>query len=1045
MKIKRQGIVNLMVLTFILTFILTTGSYASDFDGWRVMPIRSEEEFNQGKIGGEAEQHLHGIARSPSNPDIIYLSHDVGQVWKSIDGGDSWRKTLGINLSLICGQSIEVDPVDPDIVFFIVSPAWNWLAEEYGGLYRSKDGGDTWEFILPMNVEVKRTYQHSIAYDPASVIGNQTMTWYVATIGDGLFRSDDGGNSWTESLGLKKEIKTNVFTQGYEDSKWPARLMFNGVYTDTSVLGLLNFKINYKFNETKNLDHIDFYQGDWQGTYDYAKELLIKFDDGSSMNATLEQLPWTKQTINLNGKQVQNMSITIISVYENPNPSVNWGGFAEIDVINDAGEDVTIWDEGISTIYDIKCHQTDGKTVYAGTDKGLYCSNNKGENMNPCGNLPSGAVSSIAINPQNPDMIYVVIRNNGLYRSLDGGNTFSLLRSFDATKVFINFGYPDVIYLVGINSNTIISHDGGATWITDMQTVPAPGLGRGTSWKRKIAGDLTGIVPNLNNENEAVAFSRATIWKTTDGGRYFNDSSTLFTGYAWGWWNDGIAFDPNNQDKFATFNCDVGMTITNNSTDYFDRRNDQAWGWYQAGNISWIGAYSGDFQPIPGSQIIVASIGNYWSTQLMRTSDEGKNWELVTQNSEQNLFIAFHPNDPNLVYAGDKISNNAGQTFSKVDFGAYNTYNPSILGMCRAQPDTLYALDSARRRILRSDDRGVTWRLYAQPGWRFIRLDSLPTFAVDPVDPNKVYTLDGSYDLAVYDGNSWRSMGVLALAGGSELNNFVRTVAIDPNHPEIIYAGMHAAGIPCAWRSIDGGYTWEDITNNHPRIGIGAMAVSPHTGEVFIGSACGTRVLPPPYESSNLIYDKLVSMALAPVASIIATPLSGEVPLEVIFDGSDSYDKDGSIISYKWDFGDGSTSTEIKILHIYTSVGKYTVTLSITDSQGFKGESQTYITVFEKVFGNLPTGCYNNVFNPTKGEKALIIVELPKKARVKLGLYNTRSNRIRELADEEKEAGTHKYYWDGKNDSGNVVGSGLYFVHIRAGGYKKTKKVVVIK
>ena len=44
-------------------------------DGWRVMPIRSEAQFKAGEYGGEAEQHPHGIARSPSHPDIIYICH----------------------------------------------------------------------------------------------------------------------------------------------------------------------------------------------------------------------------------------------------------------------------------------------------------------------------------------------------------------------------------------------------------------------------------------------------------------------------------------------------------------------------------------------------------------------------------------------------------------------------------------------------------------------------------------------------------------------------------------------------------------------------------------------------------------------------------------------------------------------------------------------------------------------------------------------------------------------------------------------------------
>lgn len=52
---------------------------------------------------------------------------------------------------------------------------------------------------------------------------------------------------------------------------------------------------------------------------------------------------------------------------------------------------------------------------------------------------------------------------------------------------------------------------------------------------------------------------------------------------------------------------------------------------------------------------------------------------------------------------------------------------------------------------------------------------------------------------------------------------------------------------------------------------------------------------------------------------------------------------------------------------------------------------------------------------------------------------------LRVVADEEKDAGIYPYRWDGKDDSENLVGSGLYFVHIQAGDYKKTEKIVVVK
>lgn len=260
---------------------------------------------------------------------------------------------------------------------------------------------------------------------------------------------------------------------------------------------------------------------------------------------------------------------------------------------------------------------------------------------------------------------------------------------------------------------------------------------------------------------------------------------------------------------------------------------------------------------------MVASIGRTFKTQLMRSTDGGRTWQLVTQGNEnidKHLFIGFNTNDSNIVYAGDKISYDAGQTFSHVDFGSrFNAYDPYIIGMCLSNPDTIYALDQDLYRIFRSDDRGVTWRLYAQPGWMFGRLDRKPTFAVDPVDANKVYTLY-NYDLGVYDGNTWRKFGVLALAGGSKLKNFVRSVTVDPNNNSIIYAGMYATGISNVWRSRDNGHTWEDISYNLPRTGRGAMAVNPHTGELLIGSASGTWIFPSPDMKNNPLYDKAVSM-----------------------------------------------------------------------------------------------------------------------------------------------------------------------------------------
>ncbi|RLJ01882.1 MAG: hypothetical protein DRP11_03745 [Candidatus Aenigmatarchaeota archaeon] len=65
----------------------------------------------------------------------------------------------------------------------------------------------------------------------------------------------------------------------------------------------------------------------------------------------------------------------------------------------------------------------------------------------------------------------------------------------------------------------------------------------------------------------------------------------------------------------------------------------------------------------------------------------------------------------------------------------------------------------------------------------------------------------------------------------------------------------------------------------------------------------------------------------------------------VYFDGSGSSDSDGSIVSYSWTFGDGSSASGVTVSHIYTSAGTYTVTLTVTDNAGATDSDTCIITV----------------------------------------------------------------------------------------------------
>ena len=84
-----------------------------------------------------------------------------------------------------------------------------------------------------------------------------------------------------------------------------------------------------------------------------------------------------------------------------------------------------------------------------------------------------------------------------------------------------------------------------------------------------------------------------------------------------------------------------------------------------------------------------------------------------------------------------------------------------------------------------------------------------------------------------------------------------------------------------------------------------------------------------------------------PVAIFSTDPTSGPSPLTVGFDASASYDPDGTVVDYSWDFGDGTSGTGITTTHTFTSSTDrtYTVILTVTDNGGKTGSMSGFVVV----------------------------------------------------------------------------------------------------
>ena len=92
----------------------------------------------------------------------------------------------------------------------------------------------------------------------------------------------------------------------------------------------------------------------------------------------------------------------------------------------------------------------------------------------------------------------------------------------------------------------------------------------------------------------------------------------------------------------------------------------------------------------------------------------------------------------------------------------------------------------------------------------------------------------------------------------------------------------------------------------------------------------------------------------APTAVVSANIVSGEAPLEVIFNGSNSTDDDG-ITSYAWDFGDGNFSTLKNPTHSFISQGTFNVLLTVTDAENLTNSTSISIETINPTVNQAPT------------------------------------------------------------------------------------------
>ena len=160
---------------------------------------------NQSALG------IGDVALAPSNPDIVWLgsgvnlkkprnfTHPGTGVFRSDDGGETW-KNMGLHDSDHIGE-IAVHPKDPNIVF-VAALGHFWTPNENRGLFRTTDGGKTWEHVLFIN---EQTGANDVVIAPSDPDIIYASTWEIfpgiSGSESGIYKSIDGGKTWTRLKG----------------------------------------------------------------------------------------------------------------------------------------------------------------------------------------------------------------------------------------------------------------------------------------------------------------------------------------------------------------------------------------------------------------------------------------------------------------------------------------------------------------------------------------------------------------------------------------------------------------------------------------------------------------------------------------------------------------------------------------------------------------------------------------------------------------------------------------------------------------------------
>ncbi len=380
-------------MTIRLLTLIVLSAFASLTAAQPVSP-EAIQELRYRMIGPFRAGRTVGAVGIPSQPNVFFMGVNNGGVWKTDDYGRTWKPIFDKNSTGSIGD-VAVSPTDPNIIYVGTGEGLHRPDLSVGdGMYKSSDGGKSWANIGLEDVQqIGRVIVHPTK--PEIVFAAGLGHPYGANEMRGVFRSSDGGKNWDKVLYINNH--TGCIQVEFD----PANPVV--IYADMW----------------------EHQEGPWENAgFSGTNSGLYKSIDGGTTWKKLEKgLPGAAQGLGRIGIAISPSSSK--HVYASVDAREN-GGIYRSD---DAGEN---WTKVTG----------DGRLWGRGSD-----------------------FAEIKIHPNNPNVLFVA--NVACYKSTDGGKTWSSIKGApggdDYHRIWINPRHPDIM-LFTADQGATITVNGGKSW-----------------------------------------------------------------------------------------------------------------------------------------------------------------------------------------------------------------------------------------------------------------------------------------------------------------------------------------------------------------------------------------------------------------------------------------------------------------------------------------------------------------------------------------------------------------------------------------------------